>query len=106
LRSQAAIEELQCIAPAPPSRKRVTPTRDTALRVLAIVGIVSGALMPALGLLGALGEPARLPLALLAAIALLARALLATRDPADTHPIATVAPVLGAATAACWAQAT
>jgi cation transport ATPase len=76
---------------------------DRALPGLDAVGIVLGALVPALSLLGPSADVARLPLVLASFAALAARFALARRDLADPHPLVTIVPALGAVVAACWA---
>jgi Cu+-exporting ATPase len=86
-------------APAvPPSWLRAIPTIDA-------VGIVLGVLAPAIGLLGAVADVARVPLVLASWGALALRVTLGGRDPADPHPAVALAPTAGAAGAACWAHA-
>jgi cation transport ATPase len=77
---------------------RVTP-------VVEVAGLVAGAIVPALGLLGASAEAARLPLVGVAFAAFGLRVALAPRDAADPHPLVVVAPVAGAAAATLWAWA-
>jgi cation transport ATPase len=67
------------------------------------MGIVLGALVPALTLLGAAADLARLPLIALSFLALATRFMLARRDLADVHPAVTLLPCAGALAAACWA---
>ena len=86
---------------APPS-----PARETTIRVAYVIGIAAGALVPAVGLIGSVAAAVRLPLVLVAVLALVVRALLATRDPADPSPLVTVVPSLAAGAAALWAIAT
>jgi cation transport ATPase len=75
------------------------------LSVIDASGIVAGAVVPALGLLGPAAEATRVPLAVAASVALLAHASLARRDPADPHPVVVLFPSVGAVVAACWAAA-
>src|SRR5579883_1704661 len=79
--------------------------RRATSSALDAVGIASGALVPAIGLLGPAASVARLPLALASLASLLARAVLFARDSADPHPLVVLAPVVGAAAAACYALA-
>jgi cation transport ATPase len=89
-----------------PARARMTSRMersvDRALPVVDAVGIGAGALVPVVGLLGPAVEIARLPLALTALVALVARIALVRRDAADPHPAVVVGPVLGLAVAAGW----
>ena len=84
----------------------VTSKRRTeAVAALDAAGIVVGALVPAIGLLGAGADAARAPLVLGAWAALVSRVGLVARDPADPHPLVVLAPATGAVVAACWATA-
>jgi cation transport ATPase len=56
-------------------------------------------------LLGGVADIARVPLALAAWAAVIARTLRTERDPADPHPLVALAPTTGAVVATCWAQA-
>ena len=76
------------------------------LRGVYIAGVVAGLLAPCTLLLGASADVARLPLALIASLCLIARFAIERRDPADAHGLVTLGPVVGAITAACWARAT
>jgi cation transport ATPase len=100
---------LSADAPAPPSARRALPRTDRrvdrALPVLDAIGMVAGAVVPALGLLGSSAEVARVPLVLGAFAALAARLVLVRRDPADPHPLVVLGPTLGAVAATCWAWA-
>jgi cation transport ATPase len=78
---------------------------EQALSVIDAAGIIAGAVVPALGLLGPSAEAARLPLAVAACAALAAHLCLARRDPADPHPAVVLFPSLGAVGAALWAAA-
>jgi cation transport ATPase len=90
---------------APASERRdVGTTRENVRRAVSIAGVAAGALCASLGLVGEAGDVLRLPLALFAAGAFLARVVLGKRDPADVHPLATLVPVVIAAAAACWAR--
>ncbi|MGD0523531.1 MAG: HAD-IC family P-type ATPase [Polyangiaceae bacterium] len=96
--------------PSPSPSRRTTPRlerqADRALPVLDAVGIIAGGLVPALGLLGASAEVARLPLVLVAGAAMATRLLLGRRDAADAHALVVLAPTLGAVAATCWASVT
>ena len=100
---------LSADAPAPPSARRALPRTDRrvdrALPILDAIGMVAGAVVPALGLLGTSAEVARVPLVLGAFAALAARLVLVRRDPADPHPLVVLGPTLGAVAATCWAWA-
>jgi P-type Cu+ transporter len=89
-------------APAPP----LEPKADGPVAVIDGVGIVAGVLAPAIGLLGAVADVARVPLVVLAWGALALRVQRAGRDPSDPHPFVVLAPTGGAVVAACWAQGT
>jgi Cu+-exporting ATPase len=80
--------------------------RAQVIRWISVAGAVAGALAPSVALAGAWGATVRLPLAAVAAGAVLARQAVARRDPADTHPLGTVGPALGALVAAAWAALT
>jgi Cu+-exporting ATPase len=82
----------------PPRRESLHPALDA-------LGIILGAVVPALALLGDVAEIARLPLVLASFGILAARCLLVTRDPADPHPLVVLGPTGGAALAAVWAAA-
>jgi hypothetical protein len=68
-----------------------------------LVGIVLGALVPAVELLGSLADLARVPLALGAWVALLVRMSSAGRDPADPHALVILLPTGAAVLATCAA---
>lgn len=89
-------------APAPAPE----PKGDGLVAIVDGVGIVAGVLAPAIGLLGAVADVARVPLVVLAWGALALRIQRAGRDPSDPHPFVVLAPTGGAVVAACWAQAT
>jgi len=94
--------------PVPSSRVRARPKPASSRleQVLALIdatGLVVGALVPAMALLEPMGERARLPLVLVALVALCARVALAPRDASDVHPLLLLAPSAGAVGAACWA---
>jgi cation transport ATPase len=89
-------------APAPAPE----PKGDGPVAIIDGVGIVAGVLAPAIGLLGAVADVARVPLVVLAWGALALRIQRAGRDPSDPHPFVVLAPTGGAVVAACWAQAT
>ncbi len=109
-------------APPSPSPQIIDPVPDTlraagsrarpdsnrraerSLAVLDGVGIVAGVLAPAIGLLGSVADVARVPLVVVAWIALAVRVDRAGRDPSDPHPYVVLVPSGGAVVAACWAQ--
>lgn len=69
------------------------------------VGIVCGVLAPAIGLLGAMADSVRLPLVIVAWLALLVGVGRSPRDPADPNTlVVVVGPTTLAVVAACWAQ--
>jgi Cu+-exporting ATPase len=85
-----------------------TPSARRLERSLAIVdglGIAAGVLAPAIGLLGSPADVARVPLVIVAWIALAVRVDRKGRDPSDPHPFVVLAPAGAAVAAACWAQA-
>jgi Cu+-exporting ATPase len=87
------------IPPAvPASWVRALPAIDAA-------GIVLGVLVPAIGLLGALADVARVPLVLASWGALALRLMLSHRDEADPNVSVVLLPTLGAVCAAFWAHA-
>lgn len=88
--------------PASP-RRAPAAERRTVPAALDAAAVTAGLLVPALGLLGAAAEPARVPLAAAACLGLVAHVALAPRDPADPHPLVVVGPALGATAAAAWA---
>ena len=77
-----------------------------ALAAVDTAGIVFGALVAPIGLLGSAAEAARLPLAVLSWAALLFRIVAVGRDPSDPHPALVLVPTSGALFAAGWASAT
>jgi Cu+-exporting ATPase len=100
-------------SPARPPRETRAPAsgagaagarREQAARAASIVGVAAGLLVPALTLIGDLGAPARMPLVVVAAVALVAHLGLARRDPADVSPWASALPVGAAAADALAAQ--
>lgn len=98
LPSALAVASTRPQSSVPPSWLRAVPTIDG-------VGMVAGALVPAIGLLGAIADVARVPLVLAAWGALALRIGLTGHDPADPHPAVALLPTAGAAGAACWAHA-
>jgi P-type Cu+ transporter len=94
-------------APASQRRPAVPPDHrvEHALPVLDATGMVAGAVVPALGLLGTSVDVAYVPLVVAAFAALAARLMLVRRDPADPHALAVLGPTLGAVVATCWAWA-
>jgi Cu+-exporting ATPase len=95
----------EATAPASQRRSVMPPDHrvERALPVMDATGMVAGAVVPALGLLGTSVEGAYVPLVLAAFAALAARLMLVRRDPADPHPLAVLGPTLGAVVATCWA---
>jgi len=93
-------------APASPRRELREPSRrgEWLLPALDALGIVLGALAPAIALLGPVGDVARLPLVAGAWTALALRVAIAGRHPSDPHPLLALAPSAGAVGAACWAR--
>jgi cation transport ATPase len=79
---------------------------EPALSVVDWTGIVLGALVPAISLLGPAAEVARLPLVLASCAAVVLRVAMARRDAADPSSISVLGPTVGATVAACWAWAT
>jgi cation transport ATPase len=76
-----------------------------ALPAIDATGIVLGVLVPAIGLLGAVADVARVPLVLASWGALALRLMLSQRDKADPHGSVVLLPTLGAVCAAFWAHA-
>ncbi|MGH7270884.1 MAG: hypothetical protein ACREJ3_10685, partial [Polyangiaceae bacterium] len=96
-------EPLESPAPmigSPPSQVR----SDRLRALIAAIGIIAGALVPAIGLFALRGDVARVPLVLAAWVVLAVRIERAPRDPADAHPLVVLAPVTGAVIAALWAR--
>lgn len=87
-------------APLPPERRS-----ESATAVIDGLGIVAGVLAPAIGLLGAVADVARVPLVVFAWAALALRVQRSRRDPSDPHPLVVLAPAGAAVAAAWWAQA-
>ena len=85
--------------------RRGVTERDAALGVLDVAGIICGALVPAIGLLGPIAVFARVPLLLLSWGALVLDVARQRRDAAAPHPLVVLAPATGATVAACWASA-
>ena len=79
--------------------------RSEAVAALDMAGIVIGALVPALGLLGSEADAVRAPLVGATWLTLALHVALVERDPADPHPLVVLVPATGAAVAACWATA-
>lgn len=90
-------------APASPRRAPRPPERRGASTAIDVVAITAGVLVPALALLGPAAEPAALPLALVACLALLGRQVLVKRDAADAHWLVVVGPAVGSLVAGLWA---
>lgn len=89
-------------APASPSEG----SRVDLATLAPLVGIAAGVLAAMVALVGEAAAPVRLPLALVAAAIVLARAVLVPRDPAVPSPLVVAAPVLLAAGAAVVARVT
>jgi Cu+-exporting ATPase len=88
--------------PAAPSSPRRS---DGATAVIDGLGVVAGVLAPAIGLLGAVADVARVPLVVFAWAALALRVQRSRRDPSDPHVLVVIAPAAAAVAAAWWAQA-
>jgi Cu+-exporting ATPase len=107
------VETVPSLAPIDPAagvRDTWVPSRsnrrtERAIAIVDGVGVVAGVLAPAIGLLGSVADVARVPLVVLAWIALAVRVDRAGRDPSDPHPFVVLAPAGGAVVAACLAQA-
>src|SRR4029077_9016960 len=84
---------------------RGTRARET-LAAVDTAGIVFGALVAPIGLLGSAAEAGRVPLPVLSLAAPPFRIVAVGRDPSDPHPILVLAPTSGALFAAVWASAT
>ncbi len=95
------------LSDAQPVRRdaRADSRREQAIPVVEIAGIAMGAFVPAIELLGAVADSARVPLVLASWVALAVRVALPRRDPSDPHPAVVLAPTAGAVVAACWAGA-
>ena len=95
--------------PAPAAPRRVVGTTRSSYRTGAprarCCGDGGGAIVPAVGLLGASAEVARVPLVLGAFVALAARLVLVRRDAADPHTLVVLAPTFGSVGAMCWSVA-
>jgi cation transport ATPase len=89
-------------APVPSSRSDRRSKRGSAL--LDGIGVVSGALAPAMGLLGSIEDIVRLPLVAGAWSVLLLRLGRAKRDPSEPHPLVVAGPATLAVAAALWSQ--
>jgi P-type Cu+ transporter len=89
------------VSATPPASRR----SKGVLAAIDAVGIVSGVLVAAIELLGEVADLARIPLALTAWTAVMARIARTEHDPADPHPLVTLAPTTGAVVATCWARA-
>jgi P-type Cu+ transporter len=105
--SRRTLPSPEAASPTSPRHATIRPDHrvERALPMLDATGMVAGALVPALGLLGTAAEVACVPLVVAAFMALAARLMLVRRDPADPHPTAVVGPTLGATAATCWAWA-
>ena len=87
-------------APLAPERRS-----ESATAIIDGLGIVAGVLAPAIGLLGAVADVARVPLVVFAWAALALRVQRSRRDPSDPNRLIVLAPAAGAVAAAWWAQA-
>ena len=106
--SRATLPSPQTVAPASPRPLSIRPPQpdqriERVLPFLDATGVIAGAIVPALGLLGTSAEAARVPLVVGAFAILAARVALVRRDPADPHPLAVLMPAFGAMFATCWA---
>jgi cation transport ATPase len=77
---------------------------DRLLPALETIGVVSGAFVPAIELLGSVAESARVPLVLVAWSALALRVALGRREAADPGAAVVLGPTAAAAAAAFWAH--
>jgi Cu+-exporting ATPase len=91
------------VAP-PSSRSAPVPEGRRGSLALEATAITAGLLVPALALLGSSAEVARVPLALVACVALVARRVLVKRDASDPHALVVLAPAVGSLVAAVWAE--
>ena len=103
---RSTVSSVASSAPSAPPRSASVRGADRATAVIDGAGIVAGVFAPAIGLLGAVADVARLPLVVFAWAALALRVQRVGRDPSDPHPFVVLAPAGGAVVAACWAQAT
>jgi Cu+-exporting ATPase len=84
---------------------RVPASWVRALPAIDVTGIILGVLVPAIGLLGAVADVARIPLVLASWGALALRVTICDRDAADPHLAVALLPTLAAVGAAFWAHA-
>jgi len=82
-----------------------TKERTGAFGAIDAAGILCGALVPAIGLLGPIADFARVPLLLSSWGALVFDIARQRRDAAAPHPLVVLAPATGSVIAACWASA-
>jgi Cu+-exporting ATPase len=87
-----------------PAAARADVARERFVAGLDAVGMAAGVLAPAIGLLGSIADPARLPLVVVAWVALALRIAIARRDAADPHWLLVLVPTAAAVVASCWAQ--
>jgi Cu+-exporting ATPase len=93
-------------APAAAVRSAAERGTDRTTTLVDAAGIVAGVLAPAIGLLGAVADVARLPLVVFSWAALAFRVQRVGRDPSDPHAYVVLGPAAGAVIAALWAHAT
>jgi P-type Cu+ transporter len=114
--ARSASPSLRTASPSPVAERATTrrgaaqaavPERraEGATAIIDGLGIVAGVLAPAIGLLGSVADPARVPLVVFAWGALALRVQRSRRDPSDPHRLVVLAPAAGAVAAAWWAQA-
>jgi cation transport ATPase len=101
----AARERTNARATPPAARAPWERRSESVTAVVDGLGIVAGVLAPAIGLLGAVAEVARVPLVVFAWAALAVRVQRSRRDPSDPHWLVALAPAGAAVAAAWWAQA-
>jgi P-type Cu+ transporter len=103
----ASLDSESASARRAPAAPRPTERRsDGAIAVVDALGIVAGVLAPAIGLLGAVADVARLPLVVFAWGALAVRVQRSRRDPSDPHWLVVLGPTTAAVAASWWAQST
>lgn len=88
----------------PPIAKRIRSERrrERTLDGVDVIGMICGVLVPASELVGHAADTVRLPLALTAFAALVARLLRVGRNSADPSTWVVVAPIVGTVVAAAW----
>jgi Cu+-exporting ATPase len=104
-RPPAARERTNARATPPAARAPWERRSESVTAVIDGLGIVAGVLAPAIGLLGAVADVARVPLVVFAWVALAVRAARSRREPSDPHWLVALAPAGAAVAAAWWAQA-